>query len=282
MRVPVNGSSAVAASSYERLLGDLAAEHASLSGLVDPLEPRAWDAATPASGWTVRDQVFHLLHYDEVAATAIVDAEAFRTLRAAALADPAAYEDAHRARAAALPVDELRQAWHDAHHALVQRLASLDGDARIEWFGPPMSARTFATARLMEIWAHGDDVAVAVGRRRRPTSRLRHVAHLGVLTRSWSYRVRGEEPPAGDVLVELEAPDGTTWSWGPSGAADRIAGPAEDFALLVTQRVHLDETRLVVEGDLARSWAQRAQAFAGGPGAGRTAGSRSLSLPRAT
>ena len=31
------------------------------------------------------------------------------------------------------------------------------------WYGPSMSARSFVTARLMETWAHGMDVADALG-----------------------------------------------------------------------------------------------------------------------
>jgi hypothetical protein len=43
-----------------------------------------------------------------------------------------------------------------------------------------------------------------------------------------------------------------------------------DFCLLVTQRRHLADTAVVVEGDAARQWISIAQAFAGPPGAGRS------------
>jgi uncharacterized protein (TIGR03084 family) len=91
-------------------------------------------------------------------------------------------------------------------------LRPLDPKDRIPWFGPPMSARSFATARLMETWSHGWDVAEALGRPDPPTDRLRHVAHLGVVTRGWSYAVRGRPAPEGPVRVELEAPSGAEWT----------------------------------------------------------------------
>jgi uncharacterized protein (TIGR03084 family) len=122
----------------------------------------------------------------------------------------------------------------------------------------------------METWAHGQDIvdtaqAAGVPVDRPPTDRLRHIAQLGVITRGWSYAVRRMEAPAGDVRVELDAPSGEVWAWGPDGAADVVRGPAEDFCLVVTQRRHPADTALEVVGDLATDWLAHAQAFAGGP-----------------
>jgi uncharacterized protein (TIGR03084 family) len=140
-----------------------------------------------------------------------------------------------------------------------------------------MSKRSFLTARLMEAWAHGQDVVEAAGAERPPTDRLRHVAQLGVITRGWSYKNRGLEPPDGQVRVELAAPSGDVWTWGDADGSitgdDLVSGPAEDFCLVVTQRRHVDDTRLAVRGPLAREWMECAQAFAGpattGPAARR-------------
>ena len=111
-----------------------------------------------------------------------------------------------------------------------------------------MGARSFATARLMETWAHGQDVADALDATREPTARLRHVAHIGVLARPFAYATRGMQVPERDVRVELAAPDGSTWTWGPEDAADVVRGDALDFCLVVTQRRHPADTALVVEG----------------------------------
>ena len=134
-----------------------------------------------------------------------------------------------------------------------------------------MSAASSLTARLMETWAHTQDIADALGVTREPTARLRHVAHIGVGARAFSYAARGRPCPATPVRVELTAPDGAVWTWGPADAADRVTGPALDFCLLVTQRRHRDDLALAVDGPAARQWMAIAQAFAG-PRAGRSAG----------
>jgi uncharacterized protein (TIGR03084 family) len=124
----------------------------------------------------------------------------------------------------------------------------------------------------METWAHGQDVADALGVTRVPSDRLRHVAHIGVGARTFSYLANGLEVPTELVRVELTAPGGTVWTWGPADAANRVNGPALDFCLVVTQRRHRDDTALEATGPLADQWLSIAQAFAGPPGGGRRAG----------
>jgi uncharacterized protein (TIGR03084 family) len=82
----------------------------------------------------------------------------------------------------------------------------------------------------------------------------------------FSYAIRQQPVPEEPVRVELAAPSGGVWEWGPADADNRVEGPALDFCLAVTQRRHLDETALVCTGDVARTWMGQAQAFAGGPG----------------
>ncbi len=117
----------------------------------------------------------------------------------------------------------------------------------------------------METWSHGQDVADALGAEWPATDRLRHVAHIGVSTRGWSYVNRGEAVPEGDVRVELTAPSGAVWTWGSEDAENRVSGAALDFCLVATQRRHLDDVSLETTGDLARGWMEIAQAFAGPP-----------------
>jgi uncharacterized protein (TIGR03084 family) len=132
-----------------------------------------------------------------------------------------------------------------------------------------MSATSMATARLMETWAHGLDVADALGVRRTPTARLRPIAHIGVRTRDFAFTVHGRPVPSERFLVELLAPDGSTWSWGPADAEQRVTGSAEDFCMLVTQRRPRAELDVTAVGADAQTWLTIAQAFAGPPGAGR-------------
>ncbi len=145
--------------------------------------------------------------------------------------------------------------------------ASVPAGTKVPWYGPPMSPASFATARLMEYWAHGQDIADGLGVTRTPTARLRHICHLGVRTRGFSHVIRKEQPPEVDVRVELVAPDGELWTWGTG--PDTVTGPALDFALLVTQRRHRSDLALTATGAGADHWLDIAQAFAGSPGPGR-------------
>jgi uncharacterized protein (TIGR03084 family) len=132
-----------------------------------------------------------------------------------------------------------------------------------------MSPTSMATARLMETWAHGEDVADALGVSRTPTDRLRHVAYLGVRTLRHSFATHGRPEPAEPVRLELVGPGGDLWAYGPADAANRLTGPALDFCLLVTQRRHRADLALVPAGPVADEWLDVAQAFAGPPGSGR-------------
>jgi uncharacterized protein (TIGR03084 family) len=255
---------------YQQLLADLAAEHADLDAVVAPLEAAAWATPTPAEGWDVADTISHLHFFDAAATRAAVDPDGFQREVEQALTDPD-YVDKELAAGRGTAPDELLASWRAGRAAMLDVFGGLDGKARLPWYGPPMSAMSFATARLMETWAHGQDVVDAVGAERTPTDRLRHVAHLGVRTRGFSYVVRGLEPPEDDVRVELVAPSGETWTWGPEQAEQRVTGPALDLCLLVTQRRHRDDLALVADGLIADEWLDLAQAFAGGPGTGRAA-----------
>src|SRR5687768_14912754 len=77
----------------EPILEDLRAEHAALDGMVAALDDGAWNTPTPAEGWNVRDQVGHLAFFDEQAALAVTDQEAFSTGLAEIAADVGAYMD---------------------------------------------------------------------------------------------------------------------------------------------------------------------------------------------
>jgi uncharacterized protein (TIGR03084 family) len=254
----------------EDLCADLAAEHAAVDAVVEGLADDQWDLPTPAEGWAIRNQIGHLTFYDRAATRAIVDPDGFAAWRDEALGRGAEYEAEANAIGVELTAAPLLATWRHGRADLLAALRPLDPRTRLAWYGPPMSARSFATARLMETWAHGQDVVDALGVDRPATDRLRHVAHLGVVTRGWSYAVRGLEMPAAEVRVALDPPSGgDAWTWGPEGADDRVTGTALDFCLVVTQRRHIDDTALVVIGPAATDWMRVAQAFAGPPGTGR-------------
>ena len=248
------------------LLDDLRAEHDELRALVARVE---LDLATPALPWDVRDTVSHLAGTDEEATKAATDPERFVRELAGVAMDVEGFLTGQLEQRRGLSREALVQGWRAGFDRMLEAFRTLPPGTKVPWYGPPMSPASFATARLMEYWAHGQDVVDAAGLTRPPTGRLVHVCHLGVRTRGFSYVNRGLTPPPGDVRVELRGPDGDLWTWGEGD--DTVTGSAEHFCLLVTQRRHRADLDLRASGPLADSWLDVAQAFAGPPGPGREA-----------
>jgi uncharacterized protein (TIGR03084 family) len=246
------------------LLADLRAEHDDLVGWVRRAE---LDLPVPAEPWDVRDTVAHLLVGNAKGLMAAAQPDAFHAELPQVIADPVGYLDAWLDAGRGRDRDGLLRLWSEGFEAMVGAFADLPAGTKVPWYGPPMSPTSFATARLMEYWAHGQDVVDALAVTRTPTARLKHIAHLGVRTRGFSYAVRGLAAPAGEVRVSLAAPDGGTWEWGRGD--DAVVGTAEDFCLRVTQRRHRDDTGLTTTGPLASDWMDHAQCFAGLPTEGR-------------
>jgi uncharacterized protein (TIGR03084 family) len=251
------------------VVADLSAESDELDALVAPLPPDRWADPTPAPGWTIAHQIGHLLWTDRVALTAVTDEAGFAEALEAAQADPAGFVDAAAEEFAALAPPQLLADWRATRERLHEALLAVPDGHKLPWFGPPMSAASMATARLMETWAHGLDVADALGVKRPPTERLKSIAHIGVRTRDYAFVINNLTPPSEPFLVELRGPGGDTWSWGPQDAAQRITGSAEDFCFLVTQRRPLSSLDIAAHGPDAQRWLGIAQAFAGPPGPGR-------------
>ncbi|MDN0194106.1 TIGR03084 family metal-binding protein [Streptomyces sp. S.PNR 29] len=251
------------------VIDDLRAESEELDWLVAELRPEGWALPTPAPRWTVAHQIAHLAWTDRSALLAVTDADAFRALVEKALAAPDSFVDEGAEEGAHLPPSELLARWREGRAALDKALRAAPPGARFPWYGPPMSAASMATARLMETWAHGLDVADTLGVVPAPTDRLRHVARLGVRTRDFAYGVHGLTPPADPFRVELTGPGGDLWTYGPEDAPQRVTGPALDFCLLVTRRAHRTDLAVTAEGPDADRWLDIAQAFAGPPGTGR-------------
>ena len=254
------------------VLTDLTAETEDLDRIVSSLSHDEWEVLTPSPRWAIRDQIGHLTYFDRTAALAILDPDAFQQhaseLFSGDYSDEAAMDAATLSEFRAMGPSELLSFWRKGRTDLAEAAEMLGEGSRVEWYGPSMGAKSFLTARLMEAWAHGQDIADAAGVVRQPTDRIRHIAQLGVITRGWSYIVRGRVPPETDVAVVLDAPDGSVWKWGDSNLPDRISGPAQDFCLVVTQRRHIDDTAVTASGGVAREWMEQAQAFAGGPTSG--------------
>jgi len=261
--------------SMTEICADLKAEHDALDKIVAKLDEAAWSTPTPAEPWTIRDQISHLNFYDGVATGAVIDPDEFRRWLAEEAMEqiaPAVGDSGDLVLGRSIDGKELLKVWRMGRAELLSTLEPLDPKARIPWFGPDMSAVSFATARLMETWAHGQDVCDAIGKQREPTDRLKHICHIGVRALPFSYSIHKREVPTEPIYVELKSPSGEVWTWGPEDAANVVRGSALGFALLVTQRRHRDDTDVEATGPVADEWLSIAQAFAGPPGTGRKPG----------
>ena len=237
-----------------------------LDALVADLDEREWARPTPAKGWTISHQIAHLAWTDEVALLAATAPQDFAAEMETALTNPTGHVDEQATKGASAPTAELIARWRAGRERLATALRETPSETKLPWFGPPMSARSMATARLMETWAHGQDVADALGMRRAPTGRLRDICHLGVRTRDFAYVINDQTPPSTPFAITLTAPDGGQWTWGEeiSDPVGTVTGPAEDFALVVAQRRDAGDTALVATGQ-AEHWLTFAQVFAGPP-----------------
>ena len=264
----------------EGVLADLAALTQRLDDRVADLPDDAtgWRLPTPAEGWDVAAQVAHLAWTDIAAATAAravrgeQEKAAWDAIVMVAIEDPTGFVDRSAAEGAAVPATELLAHWRDQRAGLAAALRELAAERpgeKMPWFGPPMSPVSMATARYMETWAHGLDVADALGLDPQDDDGVRHVCHIGARTRGFAFVTRGLEAPTAPFHVKLRLPSGATWTDGPEDAAQRVEGPAVDFARLVTQRRHRDDLALTATGAEADRWLDIAQAFAGPPGQGR-------------
>lgn len=263
---------------------DLAEEAATLRSLAVGSDP---EAVTPFFGWRVRDTIHHLVFIDRLAALSLTDPLGFagahrRFVEGTAPRSPGlppedifarlkAYETS---QLGALSWGGLLAAWETGLADLLAAAGATAADATVNWFGPPMRARTLIHARQMEVWGYGQDVFDLMRTRRREGERLHNVAAFGVRTLGFSFASRGLATPDPRPFVRLTSPSGLVWTWNDETAADSVEGPAADFCLVATQRRHLDDTRLTVTGEGARTWMRIAQCVAGPPVDGPHSGAR--------
>ncbi|MFD0452448.1 TIGR03084 family metal-binding protein [Rhodococcus aetherivorans] len=255
-------------STYAHLIDDLQAEQAALDDVVAAFGDTEWNRLTPADGWTSRHQIAHLAFFDAAAEMSLTDPEAFAEQRHRADQDPDAYSIAVLEPLLELSSAQLLETWRQGRRSLLHAFRSATPGARHPWYGPSMSLASMVTARLMETWAHGQDIADTVGAVRPVTSRLEHIARIACLALPFSFVNRGVPVPATGVRVSLSVAPDRTWEFGDEHLEDSVSGPIEDFCLVLTRRRHVADTALVTTGPIARAWMTIGQAYAGPPGTG--------------
>lgn len=250
----------------EEILNDLRAEQEALDKFLEKLAPAQWDLPTPAEGWSIKDSVAHIAHIDEVA-VALLRGDYSPLMEAVKL--KFSFTELGPQKGRPLPPEKVWQWWREVRFIMLEELAKCDPKQRIPWFAQPMGVRAFATARLMETWAHGLDCYDALGEEPGDTDRLRHIAFLAYIARPYAYQINGLKLPETPLRLELILPSGKFWTQGEEGAPDRISGEAREFCRVAVRRRHWQDTSLKIEGEEARLFISIVQTYAGPPGPGR-------------
>ncbi len=245
---------------------DFLDESMALHQLVSPLSEADFQQPTQFKEWTVNHVMQHLHFFNIVADLSLSDGAAamrlydrLRGLRDAGTPNVEATDQLLEG----LRGQALLAAWRDFAVKLAARYGAADPKQRVKWAGPDMSARSLISARLMETWAHGQEIYDLLGVQRKNTDRIKSIAVMGVNTYGWTFHNRGETPPQPKPYLCLTAPSGAQWSWNEPSASERIEGTAEDFCQVVTQVRNVADTGLVVTGPAATAWMAVAQCFAG-------------------
>lgn len=218
---------------------------------------------TQFKNWTLRDVLEHLHFWNQMAAYQLTDESGLvSTLQQIGRFDGGmrAYEAKHFS---GVPADDLFAIWWQGVNETADLFATCDPKARLKWAGPDMSARSSITARLMETWAHGQEVYDHLGVVRQNEDRIQNIVVLGVNTYGWTYKTRGETPPGPMPHLQLTAPSGTIWIYGEASETSSIKGAAEEFCQVVTQTRNIADTGLKLTGPVAEDWMSKAQCFAG-------------------
>ncbi|MGH3444176.1 MAG: TIGR03084 family metal-binding protein, partial [Nocardioidaceae bacterium] len=211
-------------SRLEDVLADLDVICERLDSLVADLPEHDWCTPTPAVGWDIAHQVAHLAWTDECAVAAATDRSAWDRLVRNAIADPEGFVDREAARGARRSGATILARWRTSRRALGEALRAYPAEQKMPWYGPPMRPASMASARFMETWAHSRDVADALGVQLPVDDRVAHVCHIGVRARGFSFATNGQDPPPGDIRVELTLPGGGTFTDGPADAPQSVLG----------------------------------------------------------
>lgn len=259
-------------SAENKVYADLIAEGNSLDEVVAALAPSQWELPTPAPGWTIAHQVAHLASISRIVTAAATDPAAFSAQVSGAAHDFDAAVSALLAPYLAMPLRVLLDRWRCERAAACQALAAVPADQAVPWLARPLPSAILASAGIMELFAHGQDIADTVGAAREYTDRIGHLVAFAIRTWDFGYLARGLTPPDAEFRFELTAPSGAAWEFGPAEAAQKVTGPAVDFCFLVTRRRHRDDLAITASGAEADRWVSLAQAYRGSPGQGRAPG----------
>ncbi|MEL6824694.1 MAG: TIGR03084 family metal-binding protein [Pseudomonadota bacterium] len=244
---------------------DFRAESEALFGLLDGADTTRFDEPTLFKDWTINAVLQHLHFWNQMAGLQLTDEAELSRRLGEVMRHEGGMRGFERAHFNEMGGRDLLDSWHEDVAHTADLFADADPKARLKWAGPDMSARSSITARLMETWAHGQEVYDHLGVERANADRIQNIVVLGVNTFGWTYKTRKQDPPGPMPYLELTAPSGAVWTYGDESETERVAGLAEEFCQVVTQTRNVADTDLNVTGATARDWMSKAQCFAGAP-----------------
>ena len=239
------------------ILSDLVAEQQFLDQSLQRIPIKIWDLVTPNKPWTVRDTIAHLADFEDLGADSISGGNAVEEWQTSS--DLEALKKRAIKKGRSMRPQDVIEWWRGGRAKVIEPLSHMNGEDRIPWIAGDMSARTFATFRLMETWMHGLDIYATLGLDVEDTPRIRHICWLGWKTLPYAFKQAGEhyEP----VRVEVIGPGYAQWIYGPDDTDQLIKGSASDWARIVVQRIKPKDTRLRITGEHAEKATQVARAF---------------------
>lgn len=246
----------------KEIVSDLVGEQAQVDVLIDQLTEEQWLAPVETCDWNFKEAVLHIAAFDWAAIELING----RGKDVTEVADANfGHDESHRVtRFSHLSGVEILRQWRGIRSRLAVSFLDCDPRQRIPWApGLPMSARSLASARLMELWAHSVDLYDALGRDVVVTDRIKATLFLSWQARPNAYRINGLTFNDDPLYLELTLPSGEMWAKGDPDAQNVIRGSARDWALVATRRRSPEAVSLDIVGDAAEQFSHIVQTFAG-------------------
>lgn len=247
------------------VIKDLRAEGEELYTFLLTISENDWTRATTFKNWTINDVVQHLYFGDHLGVTSHKNGDEFLAFMASVQKSGLGLVDYTRQWLNDQSGPSMLERWRSHFVEMCNRFAASDPDMRLTWAGPDMGLKMFATARLMETWAHGWEIYDLLKAPRQQTDRIRHIVTIGVKTYGWTFANRKQEVPGPAPYLKLTAPSGEIWEFNTPQDDNQIMGEAVEFCQVVTQVRNIADTQLELKGEPAKQWMAIAQCFAGPP-----------------
>jgi len=246
------------------VLNDLLAEQSLVDVLISDLSEEQWLLPLPnVQMWNIKDTIIHIAFFD-YAASKLMKGEGDNVRK---ISEEESGRDQyfratnfHHLKGA-----EVLSWWREERTRMVCSFYDKNPKDRVPWApGLPMSAKSLASARLMELWAHSVDIYDALGIDPVVKERITSTLFLSWQARPNAYRINGLEMPDTPMYLELTLPSGEIWTKGEFGVENHIKGSAKDWSLVSIRRRNWMDTNLEVVGEEARRYASIVQTYAGG------------------